>query len=78
MWKFIIVSIFTITWIVIGYINFEKTNHYVPFSELVDTKAMHWITPSWIITTNYYCVWDCQNYSSSSSSRGSSSFGWWK
>ncbi len=75
MWKIIILTIFTITWIVIWYINYNKSNHYIPFSDLVSTKAMHWITPNWIITSSYYCMWTCQNYSSSSSSRWSSSFG---
>jgi len=74
MWKFLIISIFTITWITIWYINSNKNNHYIPFSKLVDTKTIHWIKPNWIITNSYYCVWTCKNYYSSSSSWWSSSY----
>ena len=78
MGQYIIIAIFIISWVIMWYINYSKNNYYPEFSKLVDTKAIHWITPSWIITSTYYCVWTCQNYSSSSSSRWSSSFWWWK
>jgi len=78
MWKIIIITIFGITWVIMWYINYNKNNQYIPFSQLVDTKTMHWIKPSWIITSSYYCVWTCKNYHSDNSSRWSSSFWWGK
>jgi len=50
---------------------------YTPISKQIELKTMQIHKPEHIIKSWYTCVWTCRNYSTSSSSYGSSSY-WWK
>ena len=75
MSKIILWIIILLTWWIIAYVNAHKS--FPKLSSYIDTKTIHWIEPSWVIADSTYCVWKCENYSSSSS-RWGSSYGWGK
>ncbi len=74
---FIIFLISAISWLSIWYVLAHK--EYPKLSSYIDTKAIHGVKPSWVVTMRTHCSWTCSNSSSSSSYSSSSSrwgYGW--
>ncbi len=68
MFKWIFAVFLIYTWIAI---IFAYNSSYTPISKQIDLKTMSLKKPDFIVLTRSNCVWDCRNYSDSSS------YWWW-
>ena len=81
IWKIILSWLALITWISIWFVvsNFVyNTKHFIKLSQLADIKTIQYKKDFFNVSTRTYCVGDCRDYVSySSSSHSSYSSRWW-
>ena len=71
MLKWILIITIISTWI---WYYFAYNSSYKPISKQIDLKTMSLKQPDFLVYKRSKCVWNCENYSSSSSYWGGWSF----